>query len=197
MPIILWLIVSQIARKIVFFLLLFPPPFLGFGTSNQTDKMPHLFRISSKFLNKSWSHLLDTPLCIIQSSYLWNNSLAFPSLLVQCTGFDRRRVWWPNTCCLKWSKNCSMGLMFGGFWMVLLPLDARNTICLELIGYFSQNKELIPTYSRSWFRNFVLIYISQFLFQTFLKISQSLLVFLEEAMKTCFVANLSSFQEKL
>ena len=35
--------------------------------------------------------------------------------------------------------------MFGGFWMILLPWDARKPICLAIIGYFSQNMmELFP-----------------------------------------------------
>ena len=45
---------------------------------------------------------------------------------------------------LKMVQNCSMGPMFGAFWMILLPWDARNTTCLALIGYFGQNMGLIP-----------------------------------------------------
>ena len=37
------------------------------------------------------------------------------------------------------AQNCLINPMFGGFWMVLLTWDARNTICLAFIGYFSQN----------------------------------------------------------
>ena len=36
-----------------------------------------------------------------------------------------------------------MGSMFGGFWMILLPWDATNTICLSSIGYFSQNMGVV------------------------------------------------------
>ena len=28
------------------------------------------------------------------------------------------------------------------FWMIVLPWDARNAICIGLIGYFSQNMGL-------------------------------------------------------
>ena len=38
------------------------------------------------------------------------------------------------------------------FWRILLPWDAKNTICLALIGYFSQNMGLI--HGRSLFSNF-------------------------------------------
>ena len=38
--------------------------------------------------------------------------------------------------------------------MILLPWDARNTICLAFEGIFSQNMGLIP--GRSWYRNFFL-----------------------------------------
>ena len=82
-----------------------------------------------------------------------------------------------------------MGPMFGVFGMTLLPWDARNTICLALIGYFSQNMELIP--GRFWFF-FVFFEIS--VLNIFENISKPV-GFMKKAMNTCIVANLPSFQE--
>ena len=100
------------------------------------------------------------PLWIIQSSY-WTNVLAFPSPFLQCISwpasiegeFDDQPLAWK--CCFKMAQNCSMG--FGVFRWFLLPWDARNTICLGLIGYFSQNIGLIP--GRSWFCIFFTIFV--------------------------------------
>ena len=114
------------------------------------------------------------PLWIIQSSYgtiLWPIS---PTYFL--TGFHRNWVWWPTTCLkmlLKMVQNCSIAPIFGGLWRVLLPFCY---ICLALIGYFCQNMWFIP--GRFWYCNFwQSLCFSKFLFQTFLKISQHLLVF--------------------
>ena len=89
------------------------------------------------------SNLLDSPMD--HSVKLWNNlfglSKPFASMYF-LTGFHRSWVWRP-TACLKMVQNCSMGFIFGGFLMILLPLDARYNICLALIGYFSQNMQLL------------------------------------------------------
>ena len=74
--------------------------------------------------------------------------------------------------------------------MILLPWDARNTICLALIGYFSQNMGLVP--GRSWFCNFL---YSSNQFQTFFENISKTVGSLEKAINTHFVWNLSSFQE--
>ena len=120
---------------------------------------------------------------------LWNNFLAFPSLFLQCTLFDR----FPSklslttnhlleNVALKWYKTVQC------LGMILLPWDARNTICLALIGYFSQKHGV-----NSWsflISQFFAIFVSNI----FENISKPV-GFLEKAMKTCFVANLPSFQE--
>ena len=148
-------------------------------------KIPYLFRISWKFsISKSCSNLLNSSYGIIQSSYGTIFS-AFPSLFLQCTfltGFYRSWVYWPTICLkmlLKMVQNCSMRPYVWRFRMVLLPWDARNTICLALIEYFSQN--MVISDFATFFLQF--LYFSKFLFQTFFKISQNLLVFLKKLWK--------------
>ena len=102
------------------------------------------------FPSESWSNLLDYPkgsFSQVMEQFLWPFQAYFFHDLLDFSSIEAR-VWRPTTC-LKMVQNCSM---FGGFWMILLPCDARNTICLALFGYFSQNMGLIP--GRSWFCNF-------------------------------------------
>ena len=79
--------------------------------------------------------------------------------------------------------------------MILLTWDARNAICLAHLEYFSQNMGLIP--GRSWFCNFFLqfLYFSEIFFSNISENISKPVGILEKAMKTCFVANLPSFQE--
>ena len=145
---------------------------------NETGKnFPSFFKISWKFPSQSWSNLLDSSYGSF-SQVMEQLFSAFPSLFLKRVLFDwfpskpsLRTKHLPGKCCFKMVQNCSM---FGVFWMILLPWDARNAICLALIGYFSQDMGFIP--GRSRFRN-CFYNFSKFLFQTFLTISQNLLVF--------------------
>ena len=136
-------------------------------------KIPYLFRISWKFLSKSWSNRLDGPCGSFSQVMEQFSGLSKPiSPTYFLIGFHRNWVWRPTTCLkmlLKMVQNCSIAPIFDGFWRVLLPWDARNNICLALI---CQNMGFIP--GRFWLCNFC---VFRFLFQTFLKISQHLLVF--------------------
>ena len=114
---------------------------------------------------------------------LWNNFLGLSkptSPMYFLTGFHRKlSLIWLTTrfkMLLKMVQNCSNVWCF---WMILLPWDERNTICLALKGYFSQNMGLIP--AGFWFCIF--FYFSKFLFQTSLKISQNLLLFWKKLWK--------------
>ena len=90
---------------------------------------------------------------------LWNNFFCVSepiSPMYFLTGFHRSWVWQPTTC-LKMLLKMVQNPMFCAFWMVLLPWDASNTICLELIGHFSQNMGLTP--GCSWFCIFFTIFV--------------------------------------
>ena len=76
---------------------------------------------------------------------------SFPSKLSLTTNHLLENV------ALKWYKTVQM---FGGFWMIMLPWDARNTICLALLGYFSQKHVL-----RNFFRTFVFFEIVSNIFE--------------------------------
>ena len=143
---------------------------------NETGKKIHICSEFPEFFkaNRCQTFLIAP---MDHSVKLWNKNFWPISLIYFLTGFHRSWVWRPTTCLkmvLKMVQNCLMGPMFGVFWIILLPWDARNTICLELIGYFSQNTGLIP--GRSWFCNFFSsnFVFFEFLFQTFLKILQIL-----------------------
>ena len=112
-----------------------------------------MLRISWNFQSKSWSNPLDSPhgsfsqvtehfSCPFQAYF--SNVLfdRFPSKLSLTT---KPLAW---KCCLKWYKTAQWAL-YWCFWMILLPWNAKETICLALIRYFSQNMELIP--GRFWF----------------------------------------------
>ena len=121
---------------------------------NETGKkIPYLFRISWKFRSKSWSNCLDGPcgsFSQVMEQFFGFSKPISPTYFL--TGFHQNWVWRPATCLkmlLKMVRNCSMVPMFGVFWMILLPWNARNIICLALTRYFSQNIGLIP--GRSWF----------------------------------------------
>ena len=83
-----------------------------------------------------------------------------------------------------------MGPTFGVFWMVLLTWDARNAICLALIGYFSQKRGLISDHYG--FCNFFTILVPNI----FENISKTV-AFLGKVIKIYFVDNLSRFQENI
>ena len=76
--------------------------------------------------------------------------------------------------------------------MILLPWDARNTISLALLGYFSQNVGI--TSGSSWFCEKFEGFFFEVVSDIFENISKYV-GFLEKAIKTYFVENLPSFQE--
>ena len=165
---------------------------------NETGKkIPHLFRISWNLLSKSWSNLLDSPygsFSQVMEQLFWPFLAYFSNVLFD--RFPSKLSLTTNHLLENVAKNATK--LFNGpyvwcFWMILLPWDARNTICLALIGYFSQNTGLIP--GRSWFCIFFYnfcVFIEIFVSNIFENISKPV-GFLEKAMNTCFVANLPSF----
>ena len=154
---------------------------------NETGKKLH---VCSEFLENFKANRGQTFLIVPMdhSVKLLNNFFsAFPSLFLQCTfwpvsveaEFDDQPLAWK--CCLKWYKTVQWALCLVFLDDFDLPWDARNTICLALIGYFSQNMGLIP--GRFWFPHFFFYNFLKFWFQTFLRISQDLLVFWKKLWK--------------
>ena len=88
-----------------------------------------------------------------------------------------------------------MGPMIDGFWMVLLPWDARNNICLALIGSEYGVKSwsflILPFFT-------IFVFFEIFVSIIFENISTPVCFvayYTKKAMRTCFVANLPSFQK--
>ena len=97
------------------------------------------------FLSKPWSNRLIAPMdhSVKLQNIFWPFSKPISSMYF-LTCFHQSWVWWPTTCLkmlLKMVQNRSMGPYVWCFWIIFLPWDARNTICLALIGYFSQNMD--------------------------------------------------------
>ena len=130
------------------------------------------------FLSKSWSNLLDiSP----YGSFSQVMEQFFGLFMPISPMFGRFRSQLSLTTNPLLENVASNGTkLFNGpdvwcFWMVLLPWDAKNTICLALIGYLVRIWGwflVVPDFAI--FSQF--LYFSKFLFQTFLKISQKQLV---------------------
>ena len=146
------------------------------------------------FLSKSWSNRLDCSYgSFSQVMQQFFSGLLKPisPMYYFLTGTHRSWVLTTNHL-LKMVQNFSMSSMFDGFWMILLPWDTRNTICHALIGYFIVRIWGWFSVVTDFFTIFVFFEI--FVSNIFENISK-LVDFLEKAMKTCFVANVPSFQE--
>ena len=139
--------------------------------------IPYLFGISWIFPSKSWANLLD-----------WTYG-SFSQVMEQFFGLSKpispMYTFWPVSietelddqplawkCCIQMVQNCSMGPMFGVFvgWFCY-PGMQETPFVLHSKG--NQNVGFIP--GCSWFCIFLIFH--EIFFQTFLKISQSLLVF--------------------
>ena len=100
-----------------------------------------------------------------------------------------------QTGCLKMTKNTYNGPSRGCFWSIWLPWNAKKDICLHSLGILSNKMSY-----NFWLSLFLQKKVTIFVFfeilvpNIFENISKSVR-FLRKAMNTCFVANLTSFQE--
>ena len=137
---------------------------------NETgEKIPYLFRISWKFPSKSWSNLLDCPFGSFNQ--VVNNFLAFPSLFLQCTFWpvsikaefgDRPLAWKP--CLVLLDEFVNLGC------------KEHHLSCIHRVSWSKYGVNSWSFMILQFFLQF-LYFSMKFLFQSFLKISQNLLVF--------------------
>ena len=130
------------------------------------------------------------------SKELYFNCYLSHFIVSDVSGFLIRRQNRPNILSageeVNWYKNCVQYLVY----FVTLGCMEHHLSCTHRVFFSSEYGVkflVVPDFFFFFFYNFCIF--SKFLFQTILKISQNLLVFLEKAMKKCFVANLPSFQE--
>ena len=105
------------------------------------EKIPYLFRISWKFLSKSWSNCLDGP-CgwfsqVMEPFFGLSKPISPTYFLI---GSHRNWVWWPTTCLkmlLKIVQNCFNSLYFWWFLegFVTLGCKEQHLSCTHLSEY--------------------------------------------------------------